>query len=140
LLSGIGRFPLGPADFCMAENAMIRESHPVADHETMQVHCNCIVSTMAESGAPESDQFSITLPVDAIEEIENGLIHFGHYGKKRATVAAQLILDMLKKPEIRGQILEGRDKAARRGIAPKPIESLVTGRSPKGRSGRAAGL
>ncbi len=33
--------------------------------------------------------------------IEKGLIPFGLYGKKRSTVAAALILDMLKRPEIR---------------------------------------
>ena len=36
---------------------------------------------MAKTG--DSEQFSITLPMDAIEMIEEGLIPFGLYGKKR---------------------------------------------------------
>ena len=32
--------------------------------------------------------------------IEKGLVPFGIYGKKRGTVAAALILDMLKRPEV----------------------------------------
>ncbi len=60
----------------------------------------------------ESPQFSIGLPLEAIEEIEKGLIPFGIYGKKRATVCRQLILDMLKLPSVRGHIQEGRAKAA----------------------------
>jgi hypothetical protein len=43
---------------------------------------------MPRQGAPDTDQFSITLPLDAIEEIENGLIHFGHYGKNIAVGGA----------------------------------------------------
>lgn len=57
-----------------------------------------------------SKQFSISLPLEAIEEIEQGLIPFGHYGKRLATVCRMLILDMLKRPEIRGHIREGREK------------------------------
>ncbi len=67
---------------------------------------------MPPKGDPDTDQFSITLPLDAIEMIENGLIPFGLYGKKRATVSAALILDMLKMPAVRDQIREGREKAA----------------------------
>jgi hypothetical protein len=51
--------------------------------------------------AGETEQFSITLPVEAIEMIEQGLIPFGLYGKKRSTIAANLILDMLKQPAVR---------------------------------------
>jgi hypothetical protein len=82
----------------------------------MEFHCNSIVSTMPEKGEkgdPETRQFSITLPVDAIEMIENGLIPFGLYGKKLATVAANLILDALKTPAVRGNIREGREKGSR---------------------------
>lgn len=50
--------------------------------------------------AGETEQFSITLPVEAIDMIEQGLIPFGLYGKKRSTVAANLILDMLKQPSV----------------------------------------
>jgi hypothetical protein len=50
--------------------------------------------------------------VEGIEEIENGLIPFGIYGKKRATVCRQLILDMLKQPAVREHSREGRAKAA----------------------------
>ena len=34
----------------------------------------------------ESPQFSISLPNEAFEMIENGLRYFGLYGKKRATI------------------------------------------------------
>lgn len=59
---------------------------------------------------PDSDQFSITLPIDAIEMIEDGLIPFGLYGKKRATICSALILDMLKQPSVQEHIREGRAK------------------------------
>lgn len=65
---------------------------------------------MAEKDESDSEQFSITLPVEAIEEIEQGLIPFGHYGKRRATVCRSLILDALKRSEVRGHIQEGRAK------------------------------
>jgi hypothetical protein len=62
--------------------------------------------------AGESPQFSISLPLEAIEMIEEGLIHFGIYGKKRATICRSLILDALKTPAVQGHIREGREKAA----------------------------
>jgi len=65
---------------------------------------------MPEKGDSETKQFSITLPIDAVEMIEKGLIPFGLYGKKVATVAANLILDALKTPAVRGHIREGREK------------------------------
>jgi hypothetical protein len=68
---------------------------------------------MPGKGDPETKQFSITLPFDAVEMIENGLIPFGLYGKKLATVAASLILDALKTPAVRDHIREGREKASR---------------------------
>lgn len=68
---------------------------------------------MANKDGAETKQFSITLPFDAVEMIENGLIPFGIYGKKLATVSAALILDMLKTPAIRANIREGREKASR---------------------------
>jgi hypothetical protein len=58
-----------------------------------------------------SKEFTISLPLEAIEEIENGLKPFGHYGKKRASICRALILDMLKSPAVRGHIQEGRSKA-----------------------------
>ena len=64
--------------------------------------------------ADESPQFSISLPVEAVEMIEEGLIPFGLYGKKRATICRSLILDALKAPAIREQIREGREKGAKR--------------------------
>jgi hypothetical protein len=79
----------------------------------MEFHCNSIVSTMASTGDSDTKQFSITLPLDAVEMIENGLIPFGLYGKKLATVSANLILDMLKTSAVRAQIREGRDKVPR---------------------------
>ena len=63
---------------------------------------------MAEKG--ESPQFSITLPIEAVEMIEKGLIPFGLYGRKRATVCRALILDMLKQPAVQAHIQEGREK------------------------------
>lgn len=43
--------------------------------------------------------------------IEGGLIPFGLYGKKRATICRALILDMLKLPAVQGHVREGRAKA-----------------------------
>jgi hypothetical protein len=78
----------------------------------MEFHCNCIVKTMRGKGDQETKQFSITLPIDAVEMIENGLIPFGLYGKKLARVAANLILDALKTPAVRGNVREGREKGS----------------------------
>lgn len=64
---------------------------------------------MADQG--ESPQFTITLPVEAIEMIEKGLIPFGLYGKKRATICRALILDMLKQPAVQAHVSEGLAKA-----------------------------
>jgi hypothetical protein len=47
----------------------------------MEFHCNSIVVTMPGKGDPETNQFSITLPLDAVEMIANRLIPFGLYGK-----------------------------------------------------------
>jgi hypothetical protein len=58
----------------------------------------------------ESPQFSISLPTEAVEMIEQGLIPFGLYGKKRATICRALILDALKQPSVREQIREGLAK------------------------------
>ncbi len=58
----------------------------------------------------ESEQFSISLPLEAIAMIEDGLIPFGLYGKKRATICRALILDALKQPAVREHIREGREK------------------------------
>jgi hypothetical protein len=68
---------------------------------TLQLHCKAI-----KQMAGETEQFSIRLPMEAIEMIEKGLIPFGLYGKRRSTVAASLILDMLKQPDIRAIIRE----------------------------------
>jgi hypothetical protein len=59
----------------------------------------------------ESPQFSISLPLEAIEMIEEGLIPFSLYGKKRATICRALILDMLKQPAVQEHVREGRAKA-----------------------------
>lgn len=68
----------------------------------MEFHCNSIVSSILRETlmAGKTEQFSITLPMEAIDMIEKGLIPFGIYGKKRSTVAAALILDMLKRTEV----------------------------------------
>lgn len=58
----------------------------------------------------ESPQFTITLPLEAIEMIEEGLIPFGLYGKKRATICRALILDSLKQPAVQEHIRQGRAK------------------------------
>lgn len=65
---------------------------------------------MAEKGETESPQFSISLPAEAMEMIENGLKPFGLYGKKRATICRTLILDTLKQPAVQEHIREGRAK------------------------------
>ena len=65
---------------------------------------------MAERGEGDSPQFSISLPAEAIEMIEAGLIPFGLYGKRRATICRALILDMLKQPAVQEHIREGRNK------------------------------
>lgn len=68
----------------------------------------------------ESPQFSISLPTDAIDMIENGLKHFGLYGKKRATICRALILDALKRPDVQAQVKEGRRKARTGANAQSP--------------------
>ena len=60
----------------------------------------------------ESPQFSISLPVEAIEMIEEGLIPYALYGKKKATICRELILVMLRSPEVKANIAEGRAKAS----------------------------
>ena len=50
--------------------------------------------TMAEEG--ESSQFSISLPLEAIDQIERRLRPYGLYGKKRATICRNLILERLR--------------------------------------------
>jgi hypothetical protein len=67
---------------------------------------------MAARGEAESPQFSISLPLEAVEMIEGGLIPFGLYGKKRATICRTLILDMLKQPAVQEHIRIGRSKAS----------------------------
>jgi hypothetical protein len=84
----------------------------------MESHCNSIVCGMPDRGDTDTKQFSITLPLDAVEMIENGLIPFGLYGKKLATVSAALILDMLKTTAVRTHIREGREKVSR-SVAPE---------------------
>jgi hypothetical protein len=59
----------------------------------------------------ESPQFSISLPLEAIEMIEEGLKYYGLYGKKRATICRALILDMLKTPAVQANVEVGRRKA-----------------------------
>jgi hypothetical protein len=74
---------------------------------TLPRHCRAIMAT-----APGNTQFSITLPDEAIEMIEKGLVPFGLYGKTRAVVAANLILDMLKSQDIRDIVREHIGKAS----------------------------
>lgn len=69
---------------------------------------------MASDDDGPSVQFSISLPVEAVDMIENGLKHVGLYGKKRATIAARLICDALKTQDVREQVREGRAIAAAR--------------------------
>ena len=64
----------------------------------------------------ENPQFSISLPAEAIEMIEEGLIPFALYGKKRATVCRSLILDALKTQAVRDQVREGREKRAKGSV------------------------
>jgi hypothetical protein len=44
----------------------------------------------------ESTQFSISLPPEAVEIIEKNLIPYGLYGKKKATICRNLILERLR--------------------------------------------
>jgi hypothetical protein len=78
----------------------------------MELHCNSIVCAMPKKD--ESPQFSISLPLEAIEMIEEGLIPFGLYGKKRATICRSLIMDSLKTPAVQEHVREGKAKAAKR--------------------------
>jgi hypothetical protein len=59
----------------------------------MQPQCRYNVSMMQSDKKTES--FSITLPLQAIEMLED-LIPLGLYGTTRAEIAKQLILDQLK--------------------------------------------
>lgn len=59
------------------------------------------------------ESFSITLPTEAIEMIEKGLIPFGLYGKHKATICSALILDMLQTPAIQANVDAGLRKAAK---------------------------
>jgi len=44
----------------------------------------------------DSQQFSISLPSEAIDYIERVLIPYAHYGKKRATICRNLILERIR--------------------------------------------
>ena len=81
----------------------------------MESRCNSIGNPWEMAEAEKSDgpgvEFTITLPGDAIEMIENGLIPFGLYGKRRATICRSLILDMLKSADVQRNVAEGRGKA-----------------------------
>ena len=70
----------------------------------MWIHCYIM------AGKNDSGQFSISLPTEAIEMIEQGLIPFGIYGKRRATICRALILDMLKQPSVQEHIRIGINK------------------------------
>lgn len=67
-------------------------------------------------GDSDSPQFSISLPLEAIEMIEQGLIPFGLYGKKRATICRALILDALKHSAVQEHIREGRSKKKEKSV------------------------
>jgi hypothetical protein len=107
------RRPFGAAFLFKTETRSIRESLSPAEYETMELHCNSIVRAMAADDEGPSVQFSISLPLEAIDMIENGLKHFGLYGKKRATIAARLICDALKTQAVMEQVREGRTKGAK---------------------------
>jgi hypothetical protein len=77
----------------------------------MGKQCNSIV--IPWFGMAESPQFSITLPAEAVEIIEKGLIPSGLWGTKRGTVCSALILDMLKRPEVREIAREHMSKKAK---------------------------
>jgi hypothetical protein len=65
---------------------------------------------MPDEAEKDAKPFTISLPAEAIEMIEEGLIPFGLYGKFRATICRNLILDMLKTQAVRENIREGRAK------------------------------
>jgi hypothetical protein len=52
-----------------------------------------LLCVMAKEG--ESPQFSISLPLEAIEYLEKTLVPYGLYGKKRATICRNLILERI---------------------------------------------
>ena len=58
----------------------------------------------------ERDDFVRVRGGNPLEMIEEGLIPFGLYGKRRATICSTLILDMLKQPAVQEHIREGRAK------------------------------
>jgi hypothetical protein len=89
----------------------------------MEIHCNSIVNDMADS-----EQFSITLPNDALEMIDNGLIPFGLYGKRRATICAELILAALRTPEVQANVRAFRQAAA--GGDPAILRARAHGEGP----------
>lgn len=66
----------------------------------MEKQCNSIVIPWGLDVA-ESPQFSISLPAGALEIIEKGLIPSGLWGNKRSTICRGLILDMLKRKDVR---------------------------------------
>jgi hypothetical protein len=53
-----------------------------------------LLCIMAEEG--NSKPFSISLPIETIDYIEKILIPYGHYGKKRATICQNLILERVR--------------------------------------------
>ena len=79
----------------------------------------------------DTEQFSITLPTEAIEMIDNGLVPFGLYGKKRATVCSTLILDMLKSREVQANVAKGRENIARPDAASSPSTAAKPGGEPQ---------
>ena len=68
----------------------------------------------------DTKEFTITLPNEAIEMIEKWLIPFGIYGKKRGTVCAALILDSLKRPDVREIVREYMAKSTTPPAASSP--------------------
>jgi hypothetical protein len=59
----------------------------------------------------DSPQFSISLPAQAVEIIEKGLMPSGLWGTKRGTICRALILDMLKRRDVREIAREHMGKA-----------------------------
>jgi hypothetical protein len=77
----------------------------------MELHCNSIVYRMPEKPEEKAEEedapgvpFTITLPADVIPIIVNDVGAARVWGRKRATICANLILDMLKRLDKEGTI------------------------------------
>jgi hypothetical protein len=102
--------PLRTAFFIQAPSIKSVESLFDTEYTTMGYQWKAIGIPVVEMA--DTKEFTITLPIEAIEMIEKGLIPFGLYGKKRGTVCAALILDALKRQDVREIIREHMERSS----------------------------